>query len=76
MLRTKAKLMEQNIDLQETEGIEKQLNLLDKFKSSFVNIVREQNSENGKREYDLAVCDLLHELPFMKKWKKAAASNN
>jgi hypothetical protein len=49
MLRTKAKLMEQNIDLQETEGIEKQLNLLDKFKSSFVNIVREQNSENGKR---------------------------
>jgi hypothetical protein len=50
--------------------------LLDKFKSSFVNIVREQNSENGKREYDLAVCDLLHELPFMKKRKKAAASNN
>ena len=77
MLRTKAKLMEQNINLQETEGIEKQLNLLDKFKSSFVNIVREQNSENGKHEYDLAVCDLLHELPFMmKKRKKAAASNN
>ena len=75
MLRTKAKLMEQNIELQEMEGIEKQLNLLDKFKSSFVNIVGEQNPENGKREYDLAVCDLLHDLPFMKK-RKAAASNN
>jgi hypothetical protein len=77
MLRTKAKLMEQNIELQETEGIEKQLTLLDKFKSSFVNIVGEENSENGKREYDLAVCDLLHSLPFMKKRKEAAeaASN-
>ena len=53
MLRTKAKLMEQNIKLQETEGIKKQLNLLDKFKSLFVNIVGEHNPENGKREYDL-----------------------
>ena len=71
MMRTKAKLMEQNIDLQETEGIEKQLNLMDRFKSSFVNVYGELNEINGQREYDMAVCDLLHELPYMKKRKLA-----
>jgi hypothetical protein len=76
MLKTKAKLMEQNIELQETEGIEKQLHLMDKFKSSFVNVYGQQNPENGNREYDIAVCDLLHELPFMKKRKAAASKEN
>jgi hypothetical protein len=76
MLKTKAKLMEQNIELQETEGIEKQLHLMDKFKASFVNVYGQQNPENGNREYDIAVCDLLNELPFMKKRKAAASKEN
>ena len=73
MMRTKATLMEQNIELQETEGIEKQLNLMDKFKASFVNVYGEVDATSGEREYDMAVFDLLHELPFMKKRKAAAA---
>ncbi len=77
MMRTKATLMEQNIELQETEGIEKQLNLMDKFKSSFVNVYGENDAASGQREYDMAVCDLLHELPFMKKhMKKRKAAEN
>ena len=46
MMLTKAKLMKQNIELQETEGIEKQLNLLERFKPSFVNT----SSEEGEQE--------------------------
>jgi hypothetical protein len=77
MMRTKATLMEQNIELQATEGIEKQLNLMDKFKSSFVNVYGENDASSGQREYDMAVCDLLHELPFMKKlMKKRKAAEN
>jgi hypothetical protein len=71
MMRTKAKLMEQNIGLQETEVIEKQLNLMDRFKSSFVNVYGEFDEISGQREYSMAVCDLLHELPYMKKRKAA-----
>jgi hypothetical protein len=65
MLTTKAALMRKNIELQETEGIEKQLNLMERFKSSFVNTSREQ----GDDEYDRAVRDMLDDLPFMKKRK-------
>ena len=65
MMSTKAKLMKQNIELQATEGIEKQLNLLERFKPSFVNTSR----EGGEQEYDRAVRDMLNELPFMKKRK-------
>lgn len=67
MMSTKATLMKQNIELQETEGIEKQLNLLERFKPSFVNT----SSEEGEQEYDRAVRDMLNELPFMKKRKTA-----
>jgi hypothetical protein len=65
MMATKATLMKQNIELQETEGIEKQLNLLERFKPSFVNT----STEEGEAEYDQAVRDMLNELPFMKKRK-------
>lgn len=65
MMSTKATLMKQNIELQETEGIEKQLNLLERFKPSFVNTSR----EGGEQEYNRAVRDMLNELPFMKKRK-------
>lgn len=74
MMKTKATLMAQNIELQETEAIEKQLNLMDKFKSSFVNVHGRQSEEEGVHEYDTAVVDLLNELPFMKK-RKAAGNN-
>jgi len=69
MMRTKATLMKQNIEILNTEGIEKQLNLMDKFKSSFINVHGRESAEEGLRQYDTAVCDLLHELPFMKKRK-------
>lgn len=65
MMSTKATLMKKNIELQETEGIEKQLNLMERFKSSFVNT----SQDGGEREYDKAVRDMLDELPFMKKRK-------
>ena len=65
MMTMKAALMRKNIELQETEGIEKQLNLMEGFKSSFVNTSREQ----GDDEYDRVVRDMLDELPFMKKRK-------
>ena len=65
MMSIKAALMKQNVELQETEGIEKQLNLLERFKPSFVNT----SSEGGEVEYDRAVRDMLNDLPFMKKRK-------
>ena len=65
MLSTKATLMQKNIKLQQTEGIEKQLNLMERFKSSFVNTSRDE----GEEEYDKAVRDMLDDLPFMKKRK-------
>ena len=65
MMSKKTTLMEQTIEMQKTDGIEKQLNLLERFKPSFVNTSR----EGGEQEYDRAVRDMLNELPFMKKRK-------
>mgnify|MGYP000049742833 CR=1 FL=1 len=65
MMSTKATLMKQTIELQETEGIEKQHNLMERFKSSFVNT----SLEGGEQEYDRAVREMLNDLPFMKKRK-------
>jgi hypothetical protein len=75
MMRTKTMLMKQSIEIQETEGIEKQLNLMDKFKSSFINVHGMHSEQEGQREYDTAVYDLLNELPFMKKRKSAEKDN-
>ena len=38
IMRTKATLMKQNIEIQETGGIAKQLKLMDKFKLSIINV--------------------------------------
>ena len=65
MMLTKATLMKKNIELQETEVIQKQLNLMERFKSSFVNT----SQDGGEQEYHKAVRDMLDELPFMKKRK-------
>ena len=68
MLSTKAILMKQNIVLQETEGIEKQLTLMEMFKSSYVNT--STDAAGGEHEYDMAVREMLDDLPFMKKRKQ------
>ena len=65
MMSKKTTLMEQTIEMQKTDGIEKQLNLLERFKPSFVNT----SHGGGEEEYDRAVRDMLNELPFMKKRK-------
>ncbi len=71
MLVTKATLMKKNIDLQETENIKEQLLLMEKFKSSFVNVSRSVAGDgvDGEMEYDRNVYNLLDELPFRKKMK-------
>ena len=71
MMETKAMLMKQNINILEMEGIEKQLNLMEKFKSSFDNVHGSMATSQGASDYDMAVCDLLGDLPFMKKCKAA-----
>jgi hypothetical protein len=63
MMSLKATILQNNIDLQQVEGIEKQLNLMERFKSSFVNT----STDGGEAEYDKAVRDMLDDLPFMKK---------
>lgn len=74
MMTTKAALMAQNIDLQQTEGIKEQLNLMKEFRSSFVNVSNTPGgTATGEKEFDEAVYDMLCELPFMKKRK---ANNN
>ena len=67
--------MKQNIEIQETEGIEKQLNLMDKFKLSFINVHGVHSKQEGLHDYDTAVCGLLNELPFIKKRKSAEKEN-
>ena len=68
MMSTKAILVKQNIVLQETEGIEKQLSLMERFKSSYVNT--STDAAGGEHEYDMAVREMLDDLPFMKKRKQ------
>ncbi len=60
---SKAIILQNNIDLQQMQGIEKQLNLMERFKSSFVNI----STKGGEEGYDQAVKDMLDDIPFMKK---------
>ena len=69
MLVTKTTLMQNNIALQQTESIEKQLNLMERFKSSFVNTSR----DGGEEEFNRRVRDMLDDLPFMKKHKKGSS---
>ena len=75
MLVTKATLMKKNIELQETENKEKQLVLMEKFKTSFINVSKNGKAGDevdGEMEYDKNVYNLLDELPFRKKMKAQA----
>ncbi len=69
MMMTKAALMEQSHYLQNLKGVRDQLDMLKEFKSSFV-------SRNGDNEYNDTVCDLLGELPIMKKRKSREEGDN
>ena len=68
MMSTKATLMKQHIVFQETEGIEKQLSLMERFKLSYVNT--STDAAGGEHEYDKVVRDMLDDLPFMKNRKQ------
>ena len=68
IMSTKATLMKQHIVFQETEGIKKQLSLMERFKLSYVNT--STDAAGGEHEYDKAVRDMLDDLPFMKKRKQ------
>ena len=59
MMSTKATLMKQTIELHETEGIEKQLNLMERFKSSFVNTSLEAMFVGKNSEYPKSVLRTL-----------------
>ena len=65
MMSSKAVLMQQSVQLQETEGVKEQLMMMKEFKSSFVNI-HNSDSGDGEAEYDATVCAMLRELPIMK----------
>ncbi len=55
----KAALMEQTKELQDIQGVKEQLMMMEKFKSSFVNL--HNKSGDGDAEYDETVCcDLLY----------------
>ncbi len=70
IMSTKAALMEQTKELQDIQGVKEQLMMMEKFKSSFVNL--HNKSGDGDAEYDETVCDLLYQLPIVKKRKAMA----
>ena len=75
MLVMKATLMKKNIELQEKENIKEQLLLMEKFKTSFINVSKNGKAGDevdGEMEYDKNVYNLLDELPFRKKMKAQA----
>lgn len=72
MMKTKAELMEQTKEQQYIQGVQNQLLMMEKFKSSFVNMHNKMG--DGETEYDETICDMLAELPIMKKRKAASAS--
>ena len=74
-LKNKNALMEKTNELQEISGVQSQLLMMEKFKSSFVNRYN-RNDGDGDAEYDETICDILDEFPIMKKRKARAMANN
>ena len=72
MMKSKAALMEQTKEQQYIQGVQNQLMMMEKFKSSFVNM--HNRTGDGDAEYDETICDLLAELPIMKKRKATKLS--
>jgi hypothetical protein len=66
MFLAKAEMMKQNATLGNIELVEKQLTLLERFKTSFVK-VQQSKGQDGELEYDKTATSLLQELPFMQK---------
>ncbi len=66
LMLTKAALMQHAKELQNIQGVCEQLTMMEKFKSSFVNLCN-ISGKDGESEYDATICDLLGKLPIMKK---------
>ncbi len=64
ILKTKAQLIAQSIDLGTIEQVKDQLSLLSQFKESFVKVWNGIDGK-GEEEFNNNVNDLLEELPFM-----------
>ena len=66
MMAAKATMMQKNVELQECEVVKEQLMMLKEFKTSFVSEYS-KDGDDGEKEYDDTVCEMLHQLPIMKK---------
>ena len=68
MLTAKALMMQKSAELEECQVVKEQLNMLKEFKESFLSSKSAEGGD-GEKEYNKTVCDMLNELPIMKKRK-------
>jgi hypothetical protein len=73
MLTAKALMMQKSAELEECQVVKEQLNMLKEFKESFLS-GKSAEDDNGEKEYNTTVCDMLNELPIMKKRKSKGDS--
>ena len=62
-------MMQKNVELQECEVVKEQLMMLKEFKESFVS-GWSKDGDDGEKEYDDTVLQMLNQLPIMKKRKQ------
>jgi hypothetical protein len=66
MMAAKASMMQKNVELQECKVVKEQLMMLKEFKESFVS-GSSKDGDDGEKDYDDTVLQMLHQLPIMKK---------
>ena len=66
MMAAKASMMQKNVELQECEVVKEQLMMLKEFKESFVSGYS-KDGDDGEKEYNDTVLQMLQQLPIMKK---------
>ena len=59
-------MMQKNVELQECEVVKEQLMMLKEFKELFVSVYS-KDGDDGEKEHDDTVLQMLHQLPIMKK---------
>ena len=69
MMVAKASMMQKNVELQECKVVKEQLMMLNEFKQSFVSGCSKEGND-GEKEYDDTVLQMLNQLPIMKKRKQ------
>ena len=69
MMAAKASMMQKNVELQECEVVKEQLMMLKEFKQSFVSGCSKEGND-GDKEYDDTVLQMLNQLPIVKKRKQ------